>query len=74
MMANARRPIAFWIIVSFLAISILLMLIGQTMAVFNYDLAVRLGLQESPGQVSEFGVQERAWPVNLQTPFTHCLT
>ena len=57
MMANARRPIAFWIIVSFLAISILLMLIGQTMAVFNYDLAVRLGLQESPGQVSEFGVQ-----------------
>ena len=33
------------------------MLIGQTMAVFNYDLAVRLGLQESLSQVGEFGVQ-----------------
>ena len=27
------------------------------MAVFNYELAVRLGLQESLGQVGEFGVQ-----------------
>ena len=56
-MANAGRPMAFWFIFSFLAISIILMLMGQTMAIFNYDLAVRLGLQESPGQVGEFGVQ-----------------
>ena len=33
------------------------MLIGQTMAVFDYDLAVRLGLQESARDVSGFGVQ-----------------
>lgn len=51
------RPTAFWIIVVFLAVSIALMLAGQTMAVLDYDLAVRLGLQESPAEVGEFGVQ-----------------
>ena len=56
-MANAGRPVAFWFIVFFLAVSILLMLVGQTMAVFNYDLTVRLGLQESLEQVGESGVQ-----------------
>ena len=48
---------AFWIIIVFLVASIILMLMGQTMAIFNYDLAVSLGLQESPEQVGEFGVQ-----------------
>jgi hypothetical protein len=56
-MPNARRPIAFWIIVVFLSISIILMLMGQTIAVFNYDFTASLGLQESVGDVSEFGVQ-----------------
>ena len=48
---------ARWFIIAFLALSILLLLLGQTMAVFDYDLAVRLGLQESPGQVGAYGVQ-----------------
>jgi hypothetical protein len=52
-----KRPLAFRAIVVFLVLSIVLMLAGQTMAVFNYDLAVRLGLQESLSKVSEFGVQ-----------------
>ena len=56
-MPSASRPIAFWIIVAFLAISIILMLIGQTMAIFNYEFAARLGLQESRSQVGEYGVQ-----------------
>jgi hypothetical protein len=56
-MADTGRPIAFWIIVGFLSISVILMLMGQTMAVLDYDLAVRLGLQESLEQVGEFGVQ-----------------
>ena len=56
-MAIARRPIAFWIIVVFLTTSIVLMLMGQTTAVLDYDLSVRLGFQESIGQVGEFGVQ-----------------
>lgn len=56
-MADAGRPVTFWFIVLFLGASILLMLIGQTTAVFDYDLAVRLGLQESPTQVGAFGVE-----------------
>jgi hypothetical protein len=57
MMAKLGRPISFWVIVGFFATSIPLMLMGQTMAVVNYDLAVRFGLQESLRQVSEYGVQ-----------------
>jgi hypothetical protein len=48
---------AFWIIVVALVLSIVVMLIGQATAVFDYDRAVELGLQESPGDVGEFGVQ-----------------
>jgi hypothetical protein len=54
---SKNRPIAFWIFALFLFLSIFLMLIGQTMSVFDYDLTVHLGLQESPEQVGEFGVQ-----------------
>jgi hypothetical protein len=43
--------------VVFLSVSLVLLLAGQTMAVLDYDLAVRLGLQQSPGHVSEFGVR-----------------
>ena len=56
-MSQKNRPIAFWIFFIFIALSIVLMLIGQTLSIFNYDLTVELGLQESPGQVGEFGVQ-----------------
>jgi hypothetical protein len=41
----------------FSGLSIALMLVGQTMSVFNYDFTVRHGLQESSEQVGEFGVQ-----------------
>jgi hypothetical protein len=56
-MPKKNRPIAFWVFIIFLTLSILSMLIGQTMSVFNYDLTVRLGLQESPQQVGKYGVQ-----------------
>jgi hypothetical protein len=56
-MTSSGRSIGFWVIVVFLATSILLMLMGQTMAVFNYDLAVRWGLQERPEDMTDFGVQ-----------------
>lgn len=56
-MAGTRRPVAFWFIVVFLALSVALLLAGQTMAVVDYDLAVRLGLQESREQVGAHGVQ-----------------
>ena len=52
-MSAKNRPIAFWIFTIFLSVSILLMLIGQTMAVFDYDWTVSLGLQEDPVEVGE---------------------
>jgi len=56
-MTGAGRSFGFWVIVVFLAASIMLMLMGQTMAVFDYDLAARLGLQEKPEEMTDFGVQ-----------------
>ena len=56
-MTGTGRSIGFWVIIVFLAASIVLMLMGQTMAVFNYDLTVRLGLQERPEDMTDFGVQ-----------------
>jgi hypothetical protein len=56
-MAGANHPIPFWVIIVFLIVSILLLLRGQTMAIFNYQIAVKLGLQEDVKEVSEFGVQ-----------------
>jgi len=56
-MAGARRPISFWVIIVFLIVSMVLLLMGQTMAIFNYEFAVKLGLQEDFKEVSEFGVQ-----------------
>jgi len=56
-MSSKNRPFAFWFFAVFLSLSIVLMLIGQTMSVFNYELTVDLGLQESPEQVGESGVQ-----------------
>jgi hypothetical protein len=34
-----------------------LLILGQTMAIFSYDFAVGLGLQEDVKEVGEFGVQ-----------------
>ena len=56
-MENAKRPISFWVIIVFLIVSMILLLMGQTMAIFNYEFAVKLGLQEDVKEVSEFGVQ-----------------
>ncbi len=51
------RPFAFWIITGFLSLSLVLLLIGQTMAIINYDFAVQLGLQEDIKDVGSYGVQ-----------------
>lgn len=52
-MSENNRPAAFGVFVIFLSASIFLMLIGQTMAVFNYDWTVSFGLQEDPVKVGE---------------------
>ena len=56
-MESTKHPISFWVIIVFLIISMVLLLMGQTMAIFNYEFAVKLGLQEDVKEVSEFGVQ-----------------
>jgi len=56
-MNERRRPAAFWVISLFLASSLVFLLLGQTSAVFAYDWAVSLGLQESVEDVSAHGVE-----------------
>ena len=56
-MPSDHRRGAFWIIVVNLAASIVVMLSGQSLAVFDHDLVVRLGLQESLEEVGEYGVE-----------------
>ena len=56
--AGAKHLIVFFgVIIVFLIVSIAFLLMGQTMAIFNYQFAVKLGLQEDVKEVSEFGVQ-----------------
>ena len=52
-----KRPIAFWVIVGFHILSAILLLIGQTTAMFAYEFAEKLGLQESIAEVTVFGIQ-----------------
>ena len=52
-----KRPITFWIISVFLALSAIVLVLGQTTSLFAYDFAVRLGLQESVGEVTAYGVE-----------------
>lgn len=56
-MPTDKRPIAFWIISVFLALSVFILVLGQTTSLFAYDFAVRLGLAESVGEVTSYGVE-----------------
>ena len=56
-MTGAGRSLGFWVVVVFLSLSVVLMLTGQTLGVFNYELAARMGLQEKPEEMTDFGVQ-----------------
>ena len=46
-----------WFVIVFLAMSVAVLLLGQTMALVDYDFSVRFGLQESAEQVGAHGVQ-----------------
>jgi len=54
---HAKRPVAFWLITGFLTVSMILLLMGQTMALIDYEIAVQMGLQEDITDVSKYGVQ-----------------
>jgi hypothetical protein len=50
------RSIGFWILFGVGCLLALLLLFGQTLAVFNYDLTVAWGLQESEAEVGKVGI------------------
>ena len=56
-MHDTKRSLAFWLIIGFLSVALVLLLMGQTMALVDYDLAVQLGLQESVNEVGGYGIQ-----------------
>ncbi len=56
-MVDRRQTPAYWVIIGFLTLSIVLLLLGQTMAILDYDFAVKIGLQEDVKEVGEFGVE-----------------
>ncbi len=56
-MSRGKRPVAFWVLFVFLVLAAALLLLGQTSALFDYDFAVALGLQEPVEEVGEFGVE-----------------
>ena len=47
-----KQPMAFWVVIIVMSLSVILLLLGQTMAVFNYEFAVSLGLQEDVNEIS----------------------
>lgn len=55
---NETRNIGFWILIGLGILLTIMLLIGQTFSLINYDLTVSIGLQESVEEVSEVGV---AW-------------
>ena len=42
-MPQPKRPVAFWIVCLFLTLSVIVLSLGQTTAIFAYDFAVGLG-------------------------------
>lgn len=46
----------FWILISIAAVLIIMFLAGQTLGVFNYDLAVSIGMQESENEIGKIGI------------------
>ena len=55
--AGTKRPMAFWVVIVFMSVSVALLVLGQTTAVFDYEFAVNLGMREDVSEIGEFGVQ-----------------
>ncbi len=56
-MGDSKSPLGYWVIVVGFSATIVGLLVGQTLAVFNYEAVVRIGLQKSVQDITEFGVQ-----------------
>ena len=56
MEATRKRTTGFWFLIGFGVLLNITYVLGQTMAVMNYDFAVSIGLQEPVNQITEIGV------------------
>lgn len=53
---NHKTTISFWILIGLGILLNIIYLLGQTMAIINYDFTVSVGLQESANEITEVGV------------------
>ena len=51
-----KRDFGFWTIIIIGILLLVLLLLGQTLALFNFDLAIALGLQETPREIGDVGI------------------
>ena len=51
-----KRTSGFWVLIGFSVLLNIIYLLGQTMALINYDFAVSIHLQESVNEITEIGV------------------
>lgn len=56
MEATRKRTTGFWFLIGFGVLLNITYVLGQTMAVMNYDFAVSIGLQEPVNEITEIGV------------------
>jgi hypothetical protein len=56
MEATKKRTTGFWFLTGFGVFLTILYVLGQTMAVINYDFAVSIDLQEPVNEITEIGV------------------
>jgi hypothetical protein len=47
---------SFWVLITVASILVVMFLAGQTLGVFNYDLAVSIGMQESENEIGKVGI------------------
>ena len=56
MKKRAHKGSGFWILIAIGILLNIMYLMGQTMAIINYDFAVSIGLQEPLNEITEIGV------------------
>lgn len=47
---------SFWILISIALVLVIMFLAGQTLGIFNYNLAVSIGMQESENEIGKIGI------------------
>lgn len=53
---NRKNDIGFWLLILVGMLLAIMLLVGQTLALFNYELAIELGLQETEAEVGKVGI------------------